>query len=155
MNFGRLLALAGVISSVSLISCRTLPPLPSADLSAPGWKVQQGQAVWKALAEKPEIAGELLLATNQNGNFFVQFTKSPFTLVSAQLSGEQWQLEFGGGERSFRGRGQPPARFVWFQLPRALVGQPLDVPWQFMRSADFWRFENARTGESLEGAFFP
>ena len=64
------------------VSCRTASPLPPADFSAPGWRVQQGQAVWKPTKTKPELAGELILATRTNGDFLVQFTKTPFTLAS-------------------------------------------------------------------------
>jgi len=105
---------------------------------------------------KPELAGELLLATNSNGSFFVQFTKTPFPLATAQVAGESWQMEFGSGEHSWRGHGQPPARFVWFQLPRALSGGGLEPDWMFSRlKDDSWRLENPRTGEWLEGRLFP
>jgi hypothetical protein len=134
--------------------CRTAPPLPPADFSAPGWRVQQGQAIWKPLRNKPELAGELLLATHRNGQVFVQFSKTPFPLATARTAGESWQIEFGTGDRSWRGRGRPPARFVWFQLARALADAPLDRPWRFERRADGrWRLENRRTGETLEGVF--
>jgi len=138
------------------LGCRSTLPLPPADFSAPGWHVQQGQALWKPTRNRPELAGELLLATNANGSFFVQFTKTPFPLATVQVSNESWQIEFGSGEHSWRGRGQPPARFVWFQLPRALAGNGVTPSWRFERTAtNFWRFENHHTGETLEGRFFP
>jgi len=62
--------------------CRTANPLPPADFSAPGWRVQQGQAVWKPSASRPELAGDLLLATNVNGNMFIQFSKMPFPVAN-------------------------------------------------------------------------
>jgi hypothetical protein len=136
--------------------CRTPLPLPPADFSEPGWRVQQGQAVWKPMASKPELAGELLLATNINGSFFVQFTKTPFPLATAQVAGESWQMEFGSGEYSRRGQGQPPGRFAWFQLPGALSGGGWQRDWKFSRLEDSsWRLENTRTGEWLEGRLFP
>lgn len=138
------------------IGCRSIPPLPSADFSAPGWHVRQGQAVWKPAGNRLELAGELLLATNANGNFLVQFTKTPFPLATAQVAGENWQIEFGSGEHSWRGRGRPPSRFVWFQLPAALTGEDLQYSWKFSPGKNnSWRLENPRTGESLEGEFFP
>jgi hypothetical protein len=148
------LATSGLAAGFS-IGCRSIPALPPADFSAPGWHVQQGQAVWKPTRNRPELAGELLLATNADGNFFVQFTKTPFPLATARVSGETWQIEFGSGEHSWRGRGRPPpARFVWFQLPRALAGQNVNRNWKFQRRTnDRWRLENPRTGESLDGAF--
>jgi hypothetical protein len=136
--------------------CRTAQPLPPADFSAPGWRVQQGQAVWKPLKNKTELAGELLLATNGSGSFFVQFSKTPFPLAMAQVAGERWEIVFGPGEHAWRGRGQPPGRFAWFQLSQALAGESLPRDWKFSRiESHVWRLENARTGETLEGEFHP
>ena len=118
------------------VGCRTAPPLPPADFSAPGWRVQQGQAVWKPSSSRPELAGDLLLATNANGNFFIQFSKIPFPLATAQVSGGQWQIEFGADKYSWHGRGAPPDRFVWFQLPRALLGEMLAGDWKFHERRD-------------------
>jgi hypothetical protein len=133
-----------------------LPPLPPADLSAPGWRVQQGQAVWRPTKERPELTGEILVATNRTGEFFVQFSKTPFTLAMAQVINGQWQIEFGSGDYSRSGRGAPPARFGWFQLPLALRGERMSRDWQFERTGtNFWRLNNRRTGELLEGSFFP
>ena len=155
-SHNRAIAIALLIVTVISAGCRTSPPLPAADLSAPGWRVQQGQAVWKPTRSRPELAGELILATRTNGNFFVQFSKPPFNLAVAQVRNGQWQIEFGTGERRWRGPGEPPARFAWFQLPRALAGGSLKNSWHFTRMApDSWRLENPRTGESLEGGFFP
>lgn len=142
--------------SVLCAGCRTANPLPPADFSAPGWRVQQGQAVWKPSTSRPELAGDLLLATNVNGSFFVQFTKIPFPLVTAQVSDDQWQIEFGADKYSWHGRGTPPNRFGWFQLPPALRDANLGGNWQFTRvEANAWRLENLHTGETLEGVFFP
>ena len=145
-----------VLIAVLAAGCRTAPPLAPADFSAPGWRVQQGQAVWKPMKSRPELAGEILLATQANGDFFAQFTKTPFPLAAARAAGGQWQIEFGGGQRRFAGRGQPPARFVWFQLPRAMRGDSLSDGWRLTRpEKDSWRLENPQTGETLEGTFFP
>ncbi len=96
------------------------------------------------------------MATNTNGNVLVQFSKPPFPLATAQVAGGRWQIEFGADEHRWSGTGQPPARFVWFQLPRALAGQGVARGWQFKPVAtNTWRLENSRTGETLEGGFFP
>jgi hypothetical protein len=138
------------------VSCRTGAPLPPADFSAPGWSLRQGQAVWKPLKDRPELAGDLLLAVNTNGNYVVQFTKTPFALASAEVSDGRWRIDFGSGQHVWGGRGVPPGRFVWFQLAPALAGQAPGAPWTFAQHTDHsWRLENARTGESLEGVFFP
>ncbi|MDB6056500.1 MAG: hypothetical protein JWO95_344, partial [Verrucomicrobiales bacterium] len=68
----------------ALAGCRTMKPLPPANLKEPGWTVREGQAVWKRKASEPEIAGEILLATRSDGRAFVQFSKNPFPLVIAQ-----------------------------------------------------------------------
>ena len=137
------------------VSCRTGPPLPPTDFSAPGWHVRQGQAVWKPSRDRPELAGDLLLAVNTNGDFVIQFSKTPFALAAAKVVDGRWQIEFGNGQRSWRGPVPPPQRFVWFQLPKALTGKPVAAPWKVAKRADdSWRLENAGTGESLEGQLF-
>lgn len=136
--------------------CRTAPPWPSADFSAPGWHVQPGQAVWKPSANRSEIAGDLLLATNANGNIFIQFSKMPFPVVTAQVAGDRWQIEFGADKHTWHGHGTPPERFSWFQLPAALAGETTRGNWRFVNpTPDSWRLENPRAGEILEGGFFP
>jgi len=136
--------------------CRTAAPPVPVDLSAPGWRVQQGQAVWKPGRHRVELTGELLFATRTNGDFFVQFAKPPFPLATASVLGNDWRIEFGSGQYSARGQGDPPARFAWFQLPAALAGNALAAGWQFERlSADSSRLINPRSGEALETAFFP
>jgi hypothetical protein len=148
-----------ILSTLTLIlcaGCRTIPPLPPTDFSAPGWRVQQGQAVWKPSQNRPELAGDLLLATNTNGDFFIQFSKMPFPLATARVSGGRWQIEFGADKYSWHGHGNPPDRFAWFQLPRALLEANIGGDWQFTRvETNSWRLENSHTGESLEGEFFP
>ncbi len=148
-----------ILSGLVLVlcaGCRTTPPLPTADFSAPGWHVQQGQAVWKPSQSRPELAGDLLLATNVNGNFFLQFSKMPLPLATARVSGGRWQIEFGADKFSWHGHGNPPDRFAWFQLPRALLDINIGRNWRFTRvETNSWRLKNPRTGESLEGEFFP
>ena len=152
----RLGVLPLLLMAVLAAGCRTGPPLPPADFSAPGWRVQQGQAVWKPSSNRPELAGDLLLATNANGNFFVQFSKMPFPLATAQISSGQWQIEYGADKFSWHGRGTPPDRFAWFQLPHALLDTPIGINWKFTRiETNSWRLENQRTGGTLEGEFFP
>lgn len=116
----------------------------------------QGQAIWQPPGHRAEMAGELLLATNVNGDFFVQFSKSPFTVATAEFSGGKWEIQFGAKDYHKSGRGAPPARFSWFELPRALNGSHPGSIWKFeYQPGGAWRLENRRTGETLEGRFFP
>lgn len=137
-------------------SCATRQPLPPVDFSAPGWHVRQGQAVWRPDRNRPEITGDLVVALNNNGDFFVQFLKTPLPIVTAESVGGAWQIEFGANEHQWHGQGAPPTRFGWFQLSHALAGQALNGNWQ-STSADTNSFhlQNTSTGESLEGEFFP
>ncbi len=136
--------------------CRSTRQLPPLDLSSPGWTIRQGQALWKPSTAKPELAGELLVATNALGHFFVQFTKTPFPLASAQRVGERWEIDLGGGEYLRRGHGRPPNRFVWFVLPETLATGKVEAPWHFQSpTTGVWRLENTRTGEVLEGYLKP
>ena len=154
VEFGRVGAL--LLAASLGVSCRSLVPLPPVDLSAPGYRVRQGQALWKPTKTRPELAGELLLATKPNGDLFVQFMKTPFTLATAQRVGDQWQIDLGSGDYRRRGHGPPPVRFVWFQLSAALAGAGVSGNWSFDRATtNSWRLENHRTGEALEGGFFP
>src|SRR5436190_16985831 len=110
----------GLFLMFAATGCRTLPPLAPANLSEPGWTVRQGQAVWQSGKERPEIAGELLLATKSNGEVFVQFTKTPFPLVIAQQVANHWQVQFPTQNKSYSGLGTPPSRLIWFPLAEAL-----------------------------------
>jgi hypothetical protein len=136
--------------------CGAAVHLPPVDLAQPGWRTLQGQAVWQPPRHRPEMAGDLLLATNVNGDFFLQFSKTPFTVATAEVSGGKWQIEFGDHEHHWSGRGAPPDLFAWFELPRLLGGAPPAARWQWeRRPGGQWRLQNPRSGESLEGRFFP
>jgi hypothetical protein len=122
------------------------------DLSAPGWRVREGQAVWRPAKSELELAGELLAAVHPSGQSFVQFAKPPFQLVTAHRSGTQWQITFGATGRTFAGRGTPPRRFLWLFLGSSLDSGTPPPGWLFQAEAGGrWRFENPATGETLEG----
>jgi len=130
--------------------------LPPADFSGAGWQVRHGQAVWKPSKSRPELAGDLIFATNTNGDSFVQFDKTPFNLAMARVVGDVWQINLGGGRYVASRQGKPPRRFAWFLLQPALAGEKLRSPWTFTRPTnDSWRLENFWTGETLEGALDP
>jgi hypothetical protein len=145
----------GVWCLVFFVGCRTLPELPPADLSQPGWSTRQGQVVWKANTDAPEIAGELLLAIHPKQGIVLQFLKTPFPVVVAQTGNGGWRISFSGG-REYAGQGEPPQRISWFQVPRALKDGEVDHGWSFSKTGDSnWRLENQRTGEFIEGYLRP
>jgi hypothetical protein len=135
--------------------CQT-QPLPPVNLSEAGWRLREGQAVWRPKKELPEIAGELRVAANQNGSSWLQFSKEPFPIVIAQLSPRQWQVQFVPQNKSYSFRGKPSAKISWFQLLKSLAGEKVESPWRFQKTgAENWRLENAKSGESLEGFLSP
>src|SRR5258708_4082996 len=75
------------------LGCQTVGRLPAVDFRESGWTVREGQGLWRVKAGAPEIAGEVLLATNKTGRAFVQFTKNPFPVVVAQTTSNSWQIE--------------------------------------------------------------
>jgi hypothetical protein len=145
-----------MLLAVLCAGCGSAVRLPPVDLARPGWSARQGQAVWQPPGRRPELAGDLLLATNQNGDYFVQFSKTPFTIATAEVLGGRWEIQFGARGYHRSGRGSPPEGLAWMELPRALASQPLAERWKFERKAGgLWRLENTRSGETLEGRFLP
>jgi len=143
----------GLLLAVSLSGCMTAGPLPKVNLSEPGWTVRQGQAVWRPKREAPEIAGELLVATRPDGSASVQFTKTPIPFAIAQMTPNAWQIDFPPDNRHYAEHGSPPARIIWFQLAKAVLGKPIAKGWTWQNSDNNWQLKNPSSGESLEGYF--
>jgi hypothetical protein len=143
-------------ASLALAGCRTAATDPLFAASGPGWRVQQGQALWRPGRPYPELGGELVVAANDDGRCSIQFLKTPIPLVLAQTSPERWLIEFPPRRLRFTGRQPPPARFAWLYLPAALAGQTLPNPLRFNREpGGRWRLENAKSGETLAGFLGP
>lgn len=124
--------------------------------SGPGWRVQQGQALWRPRRGFPELGGDLVMASDENGRCLIQFAKTPMSLVTAQTTRTNWLIQFPAGNMSFTGHGQPSSRFAWLFLPAALAGEPLPARMHFKAKPDGgWRLENVRSGETLEGFLAP
>ena len=139
-----------------LTACSTTPRLPPADLSQPGWKVRQAQAVWTPKRGGPEIAGEVLIASHGDKRAFVQFSKTPFPILVAQTAPERWEMTFVPEQRTFGGGGRPWPRFPWLYLAPALQGDKLPDKLIFNPvGTEGWRLENRSTGEVIEGSFLP
>src|SRR5712691_4558473 len=101
-----LLCCLGIL--LGTLGCQTVGRLPAVDFKESGWTVREGQGLWRVKAEAPEIAGEVLVATNQAGCAFVQFTKNPFPLVIAQTTRDSWQIELPAQNKRYSGHGRPP-----------------------------------------------
>jgi hypothetical protein len=124
--------------------------------AGPGWRVQQGQALWRPQRGLPEFGGDLVLASDDAGRCLIQFDKMPLSIVSAQTTSTNWLIKFPQQQMIFSGRGPGPARFGWLYLPAALAGKPLPKQLHFENKSDGgWRLENSRTGETLEGFLSP
>ncbi|HTL17613.1 MAG TPA: hypothetical protein VL793_10265 [Patescibacteria group bacterium] len=129
-------------------------PLPRVNLQEPGWTVSQGQAVWKLpMKGDHDIAGEVLVASGPNEQTFVQFSKTPFPVLTGQTLSNRWQFELPPQNKRYSGPGRPPKRLIWLYLPRALAGKPIPPQWRWTNSSGNWQLENPKTGESIAGFF--
>jgi hypothetical protein len=124
--------------------------------SGPGWTVRQGQALWRPRRGFPELGGDLVVASHEDGRCLVQFAKPPVTLVSVETTPTRWLVQFPAGHRSFAGHRRPPARFAWLHLRAGLAGEAVPPPLRFeFKPEGGWRLENTRSGETLEGFLDP
>lgn len=124
--------------------------------SGPGWRVQQGQALWRPERGLPEFGGDLVLATGADGRALIQFDKTPLSMVFVQTTPDRWLIRFPQRQLGFTGHGPGPTRFAWLYLPAALAGKQLPSSLHFERKPDGgWRLANTRTGETLEGFLSP
>ncbi len=144
------------LAAIACCGCRSLPLQPPIDLSGPGWILREGQAVWRPRAGADGIAGDLLVATHPDGRSVVQFTKTPLPFIVAQRTARGWQTQIIPRNKTYSGRGAPPARLLWLHLPEALERGSTLEGFRFTTNATGgWRFERRATGECLEGYFEP
>jgi hypothetical protein len=153
--FSRIVLLSFVLMA-GLSACNTVKNMPAADLSEPGWTVLQGQAVWRPKSTAPEIAGDLLVATNVDGSTFVQFTKTPLPIAVGQTTTNSWKIHFVPKDKTYSGHGHPPTKIVWLHLPKDLAGSKPPRFWHFTKKeGGSWLLQEHFTGESLEGYLTP
>jgi len=136
-----------------LAGCATVGPLPEVDLDQPEWSVRTGQALWKRKGDARPLAGEVIVARHEDGDVLVSFSKPPLPLFTARTAGTKnrsWQIDFVRRGRSYSGRGRPPKRFVWFDLPGVLAGAPAPQGWTLERQADDeWLLTQGKSGETI------
>jgi len=143
-------AIPVVVLLLLLTGCATSRPLPPADLSAPGWEIQTGQAVWKNGSS--DLAGELIFAKRADGSSALQFIKTPLPLVSAQTREARWTITFVADNRTVSGKGAPPPQLLWLHLASALKGESPKPPLRFSRdTGENWKLENSETSEAISG----
>jgi hypothetical protein len=129
-----------------------MPSLPPVDLTQSGWQIYEGQAVWKRDRQAPEIAGEMTVGVRDDADYFVQFSKGPFPLLTAQVAHGGWELVLPAENKRYSGHGQPPARLAILSLPRALSTGAVPKGWSWQKlETNGWRLENRGRGEYLEG----
>jgi hypothetical protein len=157
---GRVFRLAvwpALLASLALFTgCQTPTESDLFTTTEPGWRVQEGQALWRPRRGMPELGGDIVMASRADGRCVIQFIKTPMSLVLAQTSLTNWLVQFPPRQIGFKGRGSPPKRFAWLYLHSALAGEPLPAAFQFGQKPDGgWKLENTRSGESVEGFLGP
>ena len=151
----QVLALLALLAAC-LGGCQTIGTIKPINLSESGWRARQGQAVWRMPGNRPELAGEMTFAIHTNGECFVEFSKTPFTMVLAKCGTTRWEIEFPPQKLYFAGGGTPPKRLAWLHVCNGLAGKEVAPPWRFARHTDgSWRLDNARTKEAVEGFLEP
>lgn len=147
-------SLLAVLVVVSLLNgCATPAPRPAMNLAEPGWVIREGQAAWKRSPDSAEVRGQLLVALHVDGRNVVQFNAASGERVQAQFSTNFWQAQLPGRTAPVTGRGKPPQKILWLQLPEGLLGNSAEeTDWMMSRERGRpWRFYHDVTGESLEG----
>jgi hypothetical protein len=135
--------------------CSALPQkkLPALDISAPGWEVRQGQALWKPGEDKPEIVGDVVLSVHPQAGSYVQFSKT-LPILSARLAPEAWEFHAIAEDKRYSGGGKPPRKIVWLQMLRVLDGEEISERWSVVRSSNrLITLEDSFRGERLEVRF--
>lgn len=142
-----------LMAAASLIlGCRAPAPFGQVDLSVPSWKGRTGQALWRPGREKPEIVGDLIVAKNDDGRAYAQFSKA-LPIATARLSPGGWEADFPPQDKHYSAPGRPPKRIVWLQLLRVLNGQTASANWITQEKSDEFVLEDPTTGERLEVHF--
>lgn len=142
--------LGGLLCVMLLSSCSTSVLLPEVDIAAPGWTVWSGQALWKAAAERPAIAGEIVLARHDNGDVLINFAKPPVPIFTAQSSGANWKIDFIYNQNTYSGTDGAPSRFVWFRIPSLLQSAIVPKGWQVqVAHKPVWELLDPHSGEHI------
>ena len=138
------------LAMLALCACAGTAHWPKVDLTESGWRVWTGQALWTPAGDRPPIAGEVILARRAGDEIFVSFSKPPLPIFTARTLAGQWRIDMLEGGQSHSGRGEPPQRFVWLDLPGLLEGGIPRGNWTIVESAaEEWSIRNPETGEAI------
>jgi hypothetical protein len=141
------------VAALSICGCATPRPFPAVDLASTGWQTRTGQAIWRPERAKPEIVGDLIVATHPVQGGYIQFSKA-LPIAEGQVRNDAWQIEFPPQNKRYAGRGSPPKQIVWLQLLAMLKGSDASANWRIEKSRENeWLMEERRTGERLEVHF--
>lgn len=136
--------------AVVLAAGCAVAPLPPVDLDAAGWETRRGQAVWHPPGDRPSIVGELRYALRREGDVWIELAKPPFSIFAARAAGSRWEIKLFDRKRPYRGRGEPPRRFVWLHVPGWIEGGELPPGWRGEHLGDgVHRVERADGRESM------
>ena len=143
--------IGAIVLALMISGCVFIGDLPPVDLADPGWTTWTGQATWRRKADVPRLAGDVVAAYHSNGDVFVNFSKAALPIFTAHTADGKWQIEFVERGRNFSGRGDPPKRFAWFQLPALLADRDAEIDdWTVdWRADDELVLENPETGERM------
>lgn len=137
--------------ALATLFCGCATPENLFTMSGSDWHIQQGQALWTPRKGAPQFGGDLVLATD-DGDSYVEFAKTPMTIVKAQTTEKRWLIRFPQNHIAHSGHKPAPSQTLWLHLADALAGKPLPKHIHFEQKLDGnWILENVKTGEILEG----
>ena len=129
-------------------SCVSHSPAPDLDLDSPGWRVRTGQALWAAEGGDRPIAGDIVIALNEDGGAWIDFSTSSVPVFQARISGDYWWIDMFLKDKHWSGRGDPPARFVWFAVIDAVFESEPPRNWEAAVTAfNEWTISKPGDGE--------
>lgn len=137
--------------------CGTLVPLQTMNRGEEGWKLQQGQGIWKGENAADELVIGFALATHPDGRAQLQVFKEILLLATVQIGSSHWVVDEPLRKRRVSGRVvdgealRPPTREAWLQLVLGLSGSTIDGAWKLERNGtERVLFQNSATGERME-----
>ncbi len=149
----RLPALFSLAVAVLLLAgCATPSVLPSLDVSGPGWKTWEGQAVWENRFDKNPLIGEFVTGVSQSeGVRFAELSKGGIPIVRARRTAEKWEIQFVPMNLAQKGKGTNVSKkWIFLHLPDIMAGANPPEGWSVERAKDRVILTNPKLKERLE-----